>query len=105
MHEAFFVQMTDCNNELSGIELSRILCKPLVSAQDSVHLASLNKRHYKVEAQIRLEEVFHAAKKWMIKLKQDVFLQTNLFQHLIHQYLVFANRLNRKLLAGVFKLS
>ena len=60
MHEAFFVQMTDCDNELSGIELSRILCKPLVSAQDSVHLASLNKRHYKVESELSLKYEFHA---------------------------------------------
>ena len=54
-------------------------------------MTALNKWHDKVEAQLRLEAVMHAAKELMVGLKKDVSLGSCKFNNTLLYYFIFTN--------------
>jgi len=50
VHDAFFVQFSNGNNDLSGIELDNIFTKSFLLLEDLVKLTTIDEWHDKVEA-------------------------------------------------------
>jgi len=52
VHNAFFVQFTNSNDDLSTVKLDDVFSKSLVFLKDLVELATIDKRHDKIKASI-----------------------------------------------------
>ena len=61
-------------------------------------MAALDKWHYKIEAQLRLEAIFHAAKELMVSLEKNVSLCSSQFNKTLLNYFILANAFDSKLL-------
>ena len=63
-----------------------------------MQLASLDKRHDEIEAQLCLEAVLHAAEERMVGLEKDIPLSSCQFNHALLEYFVLTNSFDSKLL-------
>ena len=91
------MQLTYCNYDLCGVKLYRVFRETLLLLKDFVQLATVNKRHDEVETSLRLEEVFHTAKEWVISLKQNVLFKRSGLNLVIFNQNILPDSLDCKL--------
>ena len=70
---------------------------------DSVQFSTFDKRHDKIEAHLRLKEIFHSTEKGMVELEKDFFFELNFIDN--WDYFVFPNGLDSVLLICIFQYS
>lgn len=63
------MQFSNRDNDLCSIELDDIFTKSLLLLEDLVKLTTVDERHDKVEARLRLEHPLHAAQERVIGFK------------------------------------
>ena len=68
------MQVSQSNKHLGGDELSLLLGEPLFVADMVIQVATLNKVQEEVNSEFVLEHVAHVQNKWVLSLKQYVFL-------------------------------
>ena len=82
MGNALRMKVANSHNNLGSIKLDHILWESLLALENLVQLSSSNEWHDKVKAELRLEQVVHAHKEWMVAAKQDILLKFGIV-HLI----------------------
>lgn len=104
MHDAFCVQVADCHANLQGVEFDDGFWQTLVRFENFVELTSFDEGHDKVESFLRLEQVLHTNKEWMVTAEKDIFLQTRVLNLLEIQENILADGLDSPLLVSLVSL-
>lgn len=83
MSNTLRVKVADSQYDLSCIELDNWLWEPLLTLEYFVKLTTSHKRHDEIKTELRLEEVVHANKEWMITAEQDILLELSVIDLVI----------------------
>jgi len=69
------VQLTDSQCYLRAVEPDSIFAEALLTLEDLIELSTLDKRHYEVKPQLRLEQEVHAHQERVVSSEENIFLQ------------------------------
>ena len=94
MSNTLRMKVPDSENNLSSVELDNVLRESLLTLEDLVQLSSSNEGHYKVQAELRLEEVVHAHQEWVVAAKQDILLKFCVVDLIILEKHILSNGLD-----------
>ena len=75
MHNSPLVEFSNTDNDLSCVKLCDLFVKSFVLFEDLVKLSTIDEWHNIKEAQLRLKEVLHSTEEWVIRLKQNLYLE------------------------------
>ncbi len=104
MHDAFRMQVADCHANLQGVEFDDRFWQTLVRFENFVELTSFDEGHDKVESFLRLEQVLHTDKEWMVAAEKNVFLQTSVLDLFEIEEDILADSLDSPLLVRLVAL-
>ena len=76
------MKVTDSQNNLGSVKLDHVLWESLLALEHLVQLSSSNEGHDEVQAELRLEEIVHAHKEWVVAAEQDILLKLGVI-HLV----------------------
>jgi hypothetical protein len=99
------MKVANCHNNLGSIELDNNLWESLLALENFVQLSTSNEGHDKVKAELRLEEIVHAHKEWVIAAKQDILLEFSVIHLIILEEHIFSDRLDSVQLLILLQLS
>ena len=74
MYNVLLMKNTKTYHELGNVEFHCCFWQNLINLFDLVKIATLDKWHDEIEAQLCLKAVFHAAQELMVGLEKDVSL-------------------------------
>jgi hypothetical protein len=72
------VKVADCHYDLGCVKFDNVFREPLLALEDLVEFTTSHERHDKVESELRLEQIVHADKEWVIAAEQDIFLKLSI---------------------------
>jgi hypothetical protein len=102
VHNAFGVQFSNSQCNLSSIKFDSCFIKSLLALENLIKFSSLDKGHNKVKSQFGLKQEVHSDQKGMVSCKKDVFFEDSALDLVIFDQNVFSYSLDGvKLLINV----
>jgi len=95
MHNVITVEVAESKHDLGGDKLDSLLFKPLYLVQIIVDVAAGNILQEKVNPQVILENIIHRIDKWMIRLKQNLLFDLNVFNLILLKHHILVQSFHR----------
>lgn len=89
------MELTNCQYDLSSVELHDIFRESFLSLKDFIKLATSDEGHHEVKTGLTLEEVVHANEEWMIGFEHNIFLEHGGLHLVVFNQNVFSDGFDR----------